>query len=98
VTCIYLVSNDPETIAKNKKPRTSSHKQINYRKNEIIYCKTDEAKMISIETIEINQTVFRRSYGYDSIRITDRGLSPIIFTLTSSFMKIILNLLNSIIS
>lgn len=45
----------------------------------IISRKTDEMKLSSIETVEIDQGVFGRIFGFGDVRVTGRGLSDLVF-------------------
>ena len=49
------------------------------QKSGIISRKTDEMKIGSIETVEIDQSIFGRIFGYGSVKITGRGISDVIF-------------------
>jgi uncharacterized membrane protein YdbT with pleckstrin-like domain len=49
------------------------------RKTGIISRKTDEMKIGSIETVEIDQGVFGRIFGFGSVKITGRGISDVVF-------------------
>ncbi|WP_444916465.1 PH domain-containing protein [Microbulbifer sp. JMSA003] len=49
------------------------------RKSGIISRKTDEMKIGSIETVEIDQGVFGRIFGFGSVKITGRGISDVVF-------------------
>lgn len=49
------------------------------RKTGIISRKTDEMKIGSIETIEIDQGVFGRIFGFGNVKITGRGISDVTF-------------------
>ena len=44
-------------------------------KTGIISRKTQEMKLKSIETVEINQGIFGRIFGFGTIKITGRGIS-----------------------
>ena len=48
-------------------------------KNGIISRKTQEIKLKSIETVEINQGIFGRIFGFGSIKVTGRGISGFAF-------------------
>jgi uncharacterized membrane protein YdbT with pleckstrin-like domain len=48
-------------------------------KKGIIGRKTEEMKLTSIETVEINQGVLGRIFGFGTVRITGRGISDFIF-------------------
>ena len=55
-----------------------TNKRVIY-KSGIISRKTNEMKLTSIETVEIDQSVFGRILGYGSVRMTGRGTSDFIF-------------------
>lgn|SRR5690606_1645513 len=48
-------------------------------KRGIISRKTDEMKIASIETVEIDQGVFGRILGFGDVRVTGRGISDLLF-------------------
>lgn len=48
-------------------------------KKGIISRKTEEMKLKSIETVEIDQGLLGRIFGFGSIKITGRGISNLIF-------------------
>ncbi len=48
-------------------------------KTGIISRKTEEMKLTSIETVEINQGIFGRIFGFGTVKITGRGVSDLEF-------------------
>ena len=48
-------------------------------KRGIISRKTEEMKLTSIETVEIDQGIFGRIFGFGTVKITGRGISDIVF-------------------
>jgi len=48
-------------------------------KRGIISRKSEEMKLTSIETVEIDQGVFGRIFGFGTVKITGRGISDIAF-------------------
>jgi uncharacterized membrane protein YdbT with pleckstrin-like domain len=48
-------------------------------KRGIISRKTEEMKLTSIETVEIEQGIFGRIFGFGTVKITGRGISDIAF-------------------
>lgn len=48
-------------------------------KTGIISRKTHEMKLKAIETIEINQGIFGRIFGFGTIKVTGRGISDFFF-------------------
>ena len=48
-------------------------------KRGVISRKTEEMKVSSIETVEINQGILGRIFGFGTVKITGRGISDVIF-------------------
>jgi uncharacterized membrane protein YdbT with pleckstrin-like domain len=48
-------------------------------KKGIVSRKTDEMKIKSIETVEIDQGIFGRIFGFGTVRVTGRGISDVVF-------------------
>jgi uncharacterized membrane protein YdbT with pleckstrin-like domain len=48
-------------------------------KKGIISRETEEMKLSSVETVEINQGIIGRILGYGNIKITGRGISDLLF-------------------
>jgi uncharacterized membrane protein YdbT with pleckstrin-like domain len=48
-------------------------------KRGIISRKTEEMKLSSIETVEIDQGIFGRIFGFGTVKITGRGISDFVF-------------------
>jgi uncharacterized membrane protein YdbT with pleckstrin-like domain len=48
-------------------------------KKGIISRKTEEMKLTSIETVEIDQGIFGRIFGFGAVKITGRGISDLMF-------------------
>ena len=48
-------------------------------KRGIISRKTEEMKLKSIETVEIEQGILGRIFGFGTVKITGRGISDVIF-------------------
>jgi uncharacterized membrane protein YdbT with pleckstrin-like domain len=48
-------------------------------KKGIISRQTEEMKLTSIETVEINQGIFGRIFGFGTVRVTGRGISDLMF-------------------
>ena len=48
-------------------------------KRGIISRKTEEMKLASIETVEIDQGIFGRIFGYGMVKVTGRGVSNLVF-------------------
>ncbi len=56
-----------------------TNKRVIYKEG-IIARKTNEMQLTSIETVEIDQSVFGRILGYGSVKVTGRGMSDLVFT------------------
>lgn len=50
------------------------------KKTGIISRKSEEMKLGSIETVEINQGVLGRIFGYGDVKVTGRGISDVVFS------------------
>jgi uncharacterized membrane protein YdbT with pleckstrin-like domain len=48
-------------------------------KKGIISRKTEEMKLASIETVEINQGFWGRIFGFGSVKVTGRGISDVVY-------------------
>jgi uncharacterized membrane protein YdbT with pleckstrin-like domain len=48
-------------------------------KKGIISRTTEEMKLASIETVEINQGIFGRILGFGTVKVTGRGISDVVF-------------------
>ena len=62
--------------------KTTEHGLTNKRvvfKKGFISRQTEEMRLSSIETVEIDQTVLGRLLGYGDIKITGRGTSDVVF-------------------
>lgn len=57
-------------------------------KTGIISRKSEEMKLASIETVEIDQGIFGRILGYGSIKVTGRGTSDVLFRLIDDPMAV----------
>lgn len=57
-------------------------------KTGIISRKSEEMKLASIETVEIDQGIFGRILGYGSIKVTGRGASDVLFRLVDDPMSV----------
>jgi hypothetical protein len=49
-------------------------------KRGIIRRKTEEMKISSIETVEIDQGIFGRIFGFGTVKVTGRGISDVVFS------------------
>lgn len=50
------------------------------RKHGIISIKTDEMKLTSIETVEIDQSIWGRILGFGRLHVTGRGISDVVLS------------------
>jgi uncharacterized membrane protein YdbT with pleckstrin-like domain len=57
-------------------------------KTGIISRKSEEMKLGSIETVEINQGILGRILGYGSVKVTGRGTSDVLFRLVNDPMAV----------
>ena len=48
-------------------------------KRGIISRKSEEMKIKSIETVEIDQGIFGRIFGFGTVKVTGRGISDVVF-------------------
>ena len=48
-------------------------------KKGIISRRTEEMKLTSIETVEINQGILGRIFGFGTVKVTGRGISDLMF-------------------
>lgn len=65
----------------------STNKRV-IRKSGIISLKTEEMKIGSIETVEIDQSVFGRIFGYGNVKVTGRGISDVTFNKIDNPMEV----------
>jgi uncharacterized membrane protein YdbT with pleckstrin-like domain len=57
-------------------------------KTGIISRKSEEMKLGSIETVEIDQGIFGRILGYGSVKVTGRGTSDVLFRMVNDPMAV----------
>ena len=57
----------------------STNKRV-IRKSGIVSRKTEEMKVSSIETVEIDQGVLGRIFGFGTVKVTGRGISDVLFS------------------
>lgn len=48
------------------------------QKKGVISRKTDEMRLGSIETVELEQSIFQRLFGAGTVRVTGRGISDVV--------------------
>jgi uncharacterized membrane protein YdbT with pleckstrin-like domain len=58
------------------------------RKSGIISRKTEEMRMGSIETVEIDQGIFGRIFGFGNVRVSGRGISDLVFSKIDNPMEV----------
>lgn len=57
-------------------------------KTGIISRKTDEMKLVSIETVVIDQSITGRVLGYGDVKVTGRGASDVVFRTVADPMAV----------
>jgi len=80
--CILLIVTIPIAVYEWLRLRTMEHAVTNKRvvfKQGIIGRKTEEMKIGSIETVEIDQGIWGRILGFGDIKVTGRGISDVVF-------------------
>ena len=75
---IFLVLGVWQIIEINFKEQGVTNKRVIFKKG-IISRKTDEMKLKSIETVEIDQSLWGRIFGFGHLKITGRGISDLVF-------------------
>jgi len=55
-----------------------TNKRVIFKKG-IISRRTEEMKLASIETVEINQGILGRIFGFGTVKVTGRGISDLMF-------------------
>jgi uncharacterized membrane protein YdbT with pleckstrin-like domain len=82
VIWIVLIVTIPIAIYEWLRLRTIEHGVTNKRvvfKQGIISRHTEEMKLGSIETVEIDQGIWGRILGFGDIKVTGRGISDVVF-------------------
>lgn len=64
-----------------------TNKRVIYKRG-IIARKTNEMKLTSIETVEIDQSIAGRIFGYGTVLVTGRGTSDLVYTGMSKPMTV----------
>ena len=83
VLWILLIVTIPIAIYEWLRLRTMEHAVTNKRvvyKRGIISRHTEEMKIGSIETVEIDQGIWGRILGFGDVRVTGRGISDVVFS------------------
>lgn len=91
VLWILLLVTIPIAIYEWLRLRTIEHAVTNKRvvyKRGIISRHTEEMKIGSIETVEINQGVWGRLLGFGDVKVTGRGLSDVVLRTIDDPMEV----------
>lgn len=91
VLWLLLVITFPFAIYEYLRLRYTEQGVTNKRvifKTGIISRKSEEMKLASIETVEIDQGVIGRILGYGSVKVTGRGASDVLFRLVDDPMAV----------
>jgi uncharacterized membrane protein YdbT with pleckstrin-like domain len=91
VIWILLIVTIPIAIYEWLRLRTIEHGVTNKRvvyKRGIISRQTEEMKIGSIETVEINQGVWGRLLGFGDVKVTGRGLSDVVLRTIDDPMEV----------
>jgi len=91
VIWIALIVTIPLAIYEWLRLRTIEHGVTNKRvvyKRGIISRQTEEMKIGSIETVEIDQGVWGRILGFGNVRITGKGISDVVFRTIDDPMEV----------
>lgn len=91
VLWLLLVITFPFAIYEYLRLRHTEQGVTNKRvifKTGIISRKSEEMKLASIETVEIDQGIIGRILGYGSVKVTGRGTSDVIFRLIDDPMSV----------
>jgi uncharacterized membrane protein YdbT with pleckstrin-like domain len=82
VLCILLIVTIPIAVYEWLRLRTIEHGVTNKRviyKRGIVSRHTEEMKLGSIETVEIDQGIWGRILGFGDIHVTGKGISEVVF-------------------
>ena len=91
VLWILLLVTIPIAVYEWLRLRTMEHGVTNKRviyKRGIISRQTEEMKLGSIETVEIDQGIWGRILGFGDIRVTGRGTSDVVFRRMDNPMEV----------
>ena len=91
VLCILLIVTIPIAIYEWLRLRTMEHAVTNKRvvfKQGIISRQTEEMKIGSIETVEIDQGIWGRILGFGDIKVTGKGISDVVFRTIDDPMEV----------
>ena len=88
---ILLIVTIPIAVYEWLRLRTMEHAVTNKRvvyKGGIISRQTEEMKIGSIETVEIDQGVWGRILGFGDVKVTGRGISDVVFRTIDDPMEV----------
>ena len=91
VLWILLLVTIPLAVYEWLRLRTMEHGVTNKRviyKRGIISRQTEEMKLGSIETVEIDQGIWGRILGFGDIRVTGKGISDVLFRRMDNPMEV----------
>ena len=91
VLWILLLITLPIALYEWLRLRTMEYGVTNKRvifKQGIVSRHTEEMKLGSIETVEINQSVWGRIFGFGDIKVTGKGISDVIFRRIDNPMEV----------
>ncbi len=91
VIWILLIVTIPLAIYEWLRLRTIEHGVTNKRvvyKRGIISRQTEEMKIGSIETVEIDQGIWGRILGFGNVRVTGKGISDVVFRTIDDPMEV----------
>jgi uncharacterized membrane protein YdbT with pleckstrin-like domain len=91
VLWILLLVTIPIAVYEWLRLRTMEHGVTNKRviyKRGIISRQTEEMKLGSIETVEIDQGIWGRILGFGDIRVTGKGISDVLFRRMDNPMEV----------
>ena len=91
VLWILLLVTIPIAVYEWLRLRTMEHGVTNKRvvyKRGIVSRQTEEMKLGSIETVEIDQGIWGRILGFGDIRVTGKGISDVLFRRMDNPMEV----------
>ena len=91
VIWILLIVTIPIAVYEWLRLRTIEHGVTNKRvifKQGIVSRHTEEMKLGSIETVEIDQGVWGRLLGFGDVKVTGRGISDVVFRTIDDPMEV----------
>jgi uncharacterized membrane protein YdbT with pleckstrin-like domain len=91
VMWILLIVTIPLAVYEWLRLRNLEHGVTNKRviyKRGIVSRKTEEMKIGSIETVEIDQGIWGRMLGFGDVKVTGRGISDVVFRTIDDPMEV----------